>query len=94
LAPEVRRILLIDAPSVLDAITTQQLEDELGAAVVGNALTVLKKNGALQTADLEALSHAINGALTGIALWAAHHQVPLVAIERGMATLEHWLSAC
>ena len=91
LAPDVRRILLIDAPAVLDAAAAQQLEDELGVALLRNALIALESAGELPAGDIEAQANALNGALNGVALWAAHHQAPAAAVRRGMKVLAQWL---
>ena len=91
LAADVRRILLIDAPAVLDASTAQALESELGVALLRNALAELKDVGELDSGDIEALAHALNGALNGIALWAAHHDEPAVVIKRGMKVISGWV---
>ncbi len=92
LAPDVRRILLIDAPAVLDPAAAQQLENEIGVALLHTALNELKGAGELESNDIEALAHALNGALNGIALWAAHHEAPATAIRRGLKVVAAWMA--
>jgi AcrR family transcriptional regulator len=87
-AADVRRILLIDAPAVLDAAAAQELENELGVAPLRAALAELKAEGELECKDIDALAHVLNGALNGIALWAAHHEVPATIVKRGVGAIE------
>ncbi len=91
LKPDVRRILLIDAPAVLDAEQTQLLESELGVERLRSALLELEAVGEVEAGDIEALAHVLNGALNGIAMWAAYHHAPAAVVKRGLKVLTNWL---
>jgi AcrR family transcriptional regulator len=93
LQPDVRRILLIDAPAVLSPEQAQLLEQEFGVRLLADALRALANAGEIEVEDIEALAHVANGALNGIALWAAQSARPQATIKRGLAMLDTLLGA-
>jgi AcrR family transcriptional regulator len=82
--PGPKRILIIDAQSALNAEQLSELDLEFGVSVLAEVLADLAQRGEALIDDLEAQAHLANGALTGLALWAALDRHPQRAIKRGL----------
>ena len=72
--PEVRRIVLIDAPSVLPFTVRRELADRFGLGLLRAALTAVEATGRLRTGPVEPLAHL---------LLAALHEAATVVAEGG-----------
>ena len=70
-APEVRRILLLDAPSVVGWERWLALDEGGGGRLLREGVATLVAEGRLEIADPEALVHLLNGALNQLALWVS-----------------------
>jgi AcrR family transcriptional regulator len=68
LDPEVRRIILIDAPSVLGPAAWREIETKYGLALLQHALGGAMEAGVIERQPLEPLAHLLSGALNEAAL--------------------------
>ena len=94
LRPEVRRILLIDAPAVLGHDASRALEVELGVRPLVAALESLKATGQISAAvDIPVLATLLNGLLNEAAFWITEQPDPSQALDRVMAQLMQLLTA-
>jgi tetracycline repressor-like protein len=57
-------------------------------------LAALARQGALTTADSEALAAALSGAMNELSLWIAAQPSPEDALARARAVVHHLLGAC
>jgi AcrR family transcriptional regulator len=70
LDPEIQRICLRDAPSVLGQ-KLRELDEISAIAELREALAMLMASGRIRRTDPEALARMVNGALVDAALWVA-----------------------
>jgi AcrR family transcriptional regulator len=91
--PEIRQIMLIDAPAALGSARWLALEKELGAASLHKSIEAAAATGMLQPGcSAEQLTNLVKGALSALALSAgltqddtfeAQHQEAVEALWRG-----------
>lgn len=67
---DLRRIVFIEAPSVLAAETLVQF-DQYGFGLLQEGVQLMVKRGQLDVVDAEGFSHMLNGALNELAAWVA-----------------------
>lgn len=70
--PEVQRITLIDAPSVLGWARWRKLEEKYGLSSINDALSFAVEMGAIKPQPIEPLAHLIFGSVMEAALLIAH----------------------
>ncbi|AOM41578.1 TetR/AcrR family transcriptional regulator [Xenorhabdus hominickii] len=75
LEPEVQRIILRDAPSVLGAAYTQASKRQCLASLT-EILSALMETGTIKKGDSATLARLINGSLVDAALWIADGENP------------------
>ena len=68
LDPAVRRIILIDAPSVLGLATWREIERTYGLALIQMALQTAMDDGLIERQPVEPLAHIVGGAINEAAL--------------------------
>jgi AcrR family transcriptional regulator len=95
LDPEVRRIVLIDAPSVLGFEEWREVLTRHGLGLLAAALQGAMDEGAIARQPLMPLAHVITGALDAAALYVAEADDPVAArkemdpvLERLVETLQ------
>ncbi|MGW6539746.1 TetR/AcrR family transcriptional regulator [Streptomyces sp. NPDC055051] len=69
--PAVRRILLVDAPTVLGWDEWRALDEESSARHLTEALTTLAEAGVIADQPVEPLARLLSGAMNEAALWIA-----------------------
>jgi AcrR family transcriptional regulator len=79
LDPEVRRIVLLDAPSVLGFDEWREVAARYGLGVLAAALGAAMEAGAIERQPLMALAHTLMGALDAAALYVAEADDPEAA---------------
>jgi AcrR family transcriptional regulator len=84
--PEVQRIALLDAPSVLGWDAWREVEARHGLGLIRLALQNLIDEGAIEAQPVEPLAHAILGALIEAGLYVARAD-PLVTARAEMGTV-------
>jgi AcrR family transcriptional regulator len=84
--PEVQRIALLDAPSVLGWDAWREVEERHGLGLIRLALQNLVDEGAIPRQPVEPLAHAILGTLIEAALYVARAE-PLDAARAEMGTV-------
>jgi AcrR family transcriptional regulator len=84
--PEVQRIALLDAPSVLGWDAWREVEARHGLGLIRLALQNLINEGAIEAQPVEPLAHAILGALIEAGLYVARAD-PLVTARAEMGTV-------
>lgn len=88
LDPEVRRIVLIDAPSVLGFEEWREVLLRYGLGLLAAALQGAMDVGAIERQPLMPLAHTITGALDGAALYVAEADDPTAARKEMDPVLE------
>ena len=94
MAPDVRRILLVDAPAVLAAAAASPKADaaaieaiqSAAVAPIAQALQELRASGYCAQLNLDATARMLGGALFEAALWVSAQPRPARALEVAMQT--------
>ena len=73
LEPEIRQIVLIDAPAIIGWDEWRGV-DEKGVALLRQMISNLLDEGLLKPLPLEALTHIISGATNEAVLWISRHK--------------------
>ena len=90
--PEIRRIMLIDAPIVLGWQTWREMDEASSQRLLTGALTDLIEDGVITLQPVEPLAHLLSGAMNEAALWLAEAESP-TALEDTMAALHQLLGS-
>jgi AcrR family transcriptional regulator len=88
LDPEVRRIVLLDAPSVLGFEEWREVLSRYGLGLLAAGLEGAMDAGAIERQPVMALAHVITGALDAAALYVAEADDPQAAREEMDPVLE------
>jgi len=91
--PEVERIILLDAPSVMGWEAWRDLAARYGLGLVQFALQAAMDEGAIIRQPVEPLAHVLVGALDECALYIARAADPAAAREQCAAIFERILGA-
>lgn len=67
---DLRRLIFIEAPAVLDAKTLAKL-DQYGFTMLHEGIQLAVDDGTLTTVSAEGFAHLVNGSLNELALWVA-----------------------
>lgn len=70
-----RRILLIDAPNVIDWTEWRKIDNENSVALLEEQLLVIQAKGELISLDVRLMAHMISGALNDLALYQAESDI-------------------
>lgn len=70
-----RRILLIDAPNVIDWTEWRKIDNENSVALLEEQLLVLQEKGELVDLDVRLIAHMISGALNDLSLYQAESNI-------------------
>ena len=89
--PELQRILLLDAPSVLGWEQWREIDARHGLGLIQIGLANAMESGRIERQDPKALAHVILGALDEAAMLVARAEDPVRARAEVMATLERVL---
>lgn len=68
---EIRRLLFIEAPAVLDAATLSEFDRRYGYGLLLNAIQSVVEAGELEVLSIEGFAMMLNGALDQLAAWVA-----------------------
>lgn len=87
--PAVRRILLVDAPTVLGWDEWRAMDDDASARHLRDALRTLVEAGVIADRPVEPLARLLSGAMNEAALWLARSEDPdaLAAAEEALDRL-------
>jgi AcrR family transcriptional regulator len=88
LDPEVRRIVLLDAPAVLGFERWREVVSRYGLGILAAGLEGAMDEGAIARQPVMALAHVITGALDAAALYVAEADDPLAARKEMDPVLE------
>jgi AcrR family transcriptional regulator len=88
LDPEVRRIVLVDGPSVLGFEEWRAIVGRYGLGILAAGLTGAMDAGAIERQPVMALAHVITGALDAAALYVAESDDPEAARKEMEPVLE------
>ena len=91
--PEVRRIALLDGPSVLGWERWREVGMRHGHGLVASLLTELMADGGIPTQPIDALAHTLVGALDEAALYVALADDPVQARVDAGIVLRRFVSA-
>jgi AcrR family transcriptional regulator len=89
---EVRRIILVDGPSVLGWDRWREIEARHGLGAIEGMLKAGVKDGSMTVPDPQAVSHLLLSAVDEAALFIAHAKQPRKARTRAGASLRALLS--
>ena len=88
--PAVRRILLVDAPTVLGWDEWRAMDEQASGRHLADALKTLMESGVIATQPVEPLTRLLSGAMNEAALWLARSDEP-EALEQTERALERLL---
>ncbi len=88
LDPQVRQIVLIDAPAVLGWEVWRKTDEATSMQGLYEILAILMREGRIKPLPLAALVHLLSGAMNEAALWIAQADDPDQALDESIATLE------
>lgn len=91
LEPEVQRIVLRDAPSVLGATYAQDSQRQCLASLA-NILAALMEEGTIKQGDADMLARLINGALVDATLWIGDGDTPENRLATAIGSVDLLLS--
>lgn len=94
LAPEVRRILLVDGPAVLGWGEWREGDLDTSVRLLDAGVAELAEAGVIADERLATLATMVSGALNEVAIANAHSPDPDAEIDAAVATLEQMLSGC
>jgi AcrR family transcriptional regulator len=89
--PAVRRILLIDAPSVLGWQCWRELDESRTLGLVRTALTAASKQGLLAADHVDFFAHALLASMNEIAMMIAQSEDPAESQKRAETAVEDLL---
>lgn len=92
LAPDIRRIVLVDGKAVLDYDVAQDVENRYGAIVLRGALRRAMHEGVIERMPLAPLARMLNGALTEACVLIADCEDPQATRTEVAAIVERMLS--
>ena len=90
--PNVRRIMLVDAPAVLGWHEWRALDESSSMVLLADILKTLMEQKIIAKQPVEPLSHLLSGAMNEAALWLAETDPP-DALENTMKTLTKLLES-
>jgi AcrR family transcriptional regulator len=93
LDPQVQRIMLIDAPSVLGWSLWRELDVQNSMKSLRESLSELMAQGFLPQIPLDALTHMLSGAMNESALWIAQSNDPQSALAEATQALKYLLNS-
>ncbi len=91
-APEVRRVILLDAPATLGWERWRQLDDATSAVHLREALRELVDARVLRSGPVEPLARLLSGAMNEAALWLARPGAGPDDLDEALAWLASMLS--
>ncbi|MGO4620183.1 TetR/AcrR family transcriptional regulator [Ensifer sp. 2YAB10] len=91
LEPEIRQIVLTDAPAVLGASVLEPSRRQCLASLAAR-LSAMMAEGVVRQGDAETLARLINGALADAALWIAEANDPVTRLASASDNLDVLLS--
>jgi AcrR family transcriptional regulator len=91
--PQVRRIMLVDAPAVLGWSLWRELDTQNSMKLLREGLAELISQGQLPPLPLEALTHLLSGAMNEAALWIAQSVDAQNALAEATHALTYMLNA-
>ncbi|MEU2432072.1 TetR/AcrR family transcriptional regulator [Streptomyces sp. NPDC007861] len=89
--PSMRRIVLVDAPTVLGWEEWRALDEESSARHLRDALSTLVETGVITAQPVEPLAQILSGAMNEAALWVARSGSP-EALDSAVETLDRLLA--
>jgi AcrR family transcriptional regulator len=78
---DLRRLIFIEAPAVLDADTWAEF-DQRGFGLLNESIQMNVQQGKLAAIDAEGFAHLVNGALNELAAWVAQDPARLHTAQR------------
>ncbi|UUN25276.1 TetR/AcrR family transcriptional regulator [Streptomyces sp. FIT100] len=89
--PSMRRIVLVDAPTVLGWEEWRALDEESSARHLRDALSTLVETGVITAQPVEPLTQILSGAMNEAALWVARSGSP-EALDSAVEALDRLLA--
>lgn len=85
--PDLRRVVIEDAPAVLGWPKWRQIDADHGLSLLRNAIEGLEAEGQLAGYSVEALVYLLSGAMNELAMWVAKSDKPRAALKSAELTL-------
>ena len=92
-APDVERIVLLDAPAVLGWERWREIGMRYGLGIIVASLRAGMEAGTVREQPVEPLAHLLAGALDEMAMWVARSPDPPAAREQALSAMDGLLTA-
>ncbi|MGO4537612.1 TetR family transcriptional regulator [Paenibacillus sp. 2TAB19] len=83
-----KRIMLIDGPAILGWNVWREMDEQHAMSLLRGQLRLMKEQGYLNRASIDAMTHLLSGALNEASLWLAHTETRPEALGEAMRTLK------
>lgn len=90
--PDVRRIVLIDAPSVVGWTRWRQIEEDAPLGLIKGVMQAAANEGALDADLVEVYAHMVLATINELALYVARAGDPAVAQQTARAAIDDYLT--
>jgi AcrR family transcriptional regulator len=91
LAPDARRILLIDGPAIIGWEAWREMDAENAMRLLEEGIRKLAEAGIIKVVSVPAATHLLSGAMNEAVLWIARSDHPEQALDEATAVLEQML---
>ncbi|OMF69653.1 TetR/AcrR family transcriptional regulator [Paenibacillus glucanolyticus] len=82
--PQNKRIMLIDGPSVVGWEAWREMDEQNSMSHLREQLVMMQEQGILKPVPVDAMTHALSGALNECSLWIAQMPETAVGLEETM----------
>ncbi|GAB6930059.1 TetR/AcrR family transcriptional regulator [Paenibacillus sp. JCM 10914] len=87
-----KRIMLIDGPSVVGWEAWREMDEQNSMSHLSEQLVVLQEKGVIKPVSVDAMTHAISGALNECSLWVAQLPETAGSLEETMEVITGMLN--
>lgn len=91
--PQVQRVMLVDAPSVLGWAQWREIDAQFSMKALREGISALIDARQIALLPIDALTHLLSGAMNEAALWIAGSSAPAQALAEATTTLDHLLES-
>jgi AcrR family transcriptional regulator len=90
--PEVRQIVLLDAPSVLSWQQWREVDAQYSLGLLKAGLQAAVENQEIRVKSVDAIAHLLTGAMNEAALWIAQSEKPKTALSQSIEAIDQLLT--
>ena len=92
--PDLQRIILIDAPSILGWTIWRSVDEQKSSMILRQILSDLLDAKEIKPLPLDALTHVIAGAANELVLWVAESENSKIAFEEAWIAFKTFIDSC